>query len=710
MGTRNPFSAVFSHYNFHLAVLEPSPSETDTIQVSLSNTNRTDVSYECISYDRSQDYGSTSIQLNDAGIDIPVFLETALRRLRKKDESRLLWADVLLGRDLETQGAEAAIAKTVLQNAKRTVVWLGGGDAKTAEAFKVIMTLAQWWHQASARTGFPVSFSKATSTQMDALMVWFSVQDGMVLEPDDATLWKSLLAVFQASYWESVQAIPDLILSTDAIITSGAGSISWPDFTAAFQALMVAMPQLLNKIPSKELQNSFIRVSGIAMADRRFRDDDGLELLPMIQTARECRSADPREYVFAMLPIVRPSKRTATTGKKIPLPVADYGKSVQDIFTETAKFVIEERQDLLIWWTERAPNARKIKDLPSWAPDWTSGLPTVVVKPTAEGHPSLRSWWENIPDRKPIAVTDNKLHLQAHRLDRISTVSKMFTEENCRRLLLQEWQALPHNPNQSLKDKVDMYWRTIILNIGGATDALRKQAPPPQDMWISWQSILAEERILELMACTPEQLLNDPAIRERARADEQCQILGPQVGQSDPFEELLRKNAIGRRFFTTENGRMGMTAYERTAIAEGENGEEAAKAEIALNEIEMPTESNRDDLLGGLGSMMMGSFQEFLMQRDPNAAAAMAEVMQKKEKARGARVGDVIVAAVGGFHPYVLRAVEGGGSSDIKGREFRFVGDAYLHGVMGGEPFLRRNWIGVQTWRTDVRVDDVVIV
>jgi hypothetical protein len=705
MSARNPFSAIFNHYQFPLAVLKPNASSIEPISVSLRGQNRTDIPYDCISYDRSKEFASSKILLEDEEIEMPEPLVTALRALRKPSEPRLLWTDVLLGRTLQQQNEQAAVAKTIIQNAKSTIAWLGPRKEQTEEVFKILKTLAIWWHQAAVRTNFPSNFAHATTTQMNDVMAYFASQDPSKLRPNEEMVWEAMLAVFQSPYFDSVQTIADVILSEEVIVTSGESSISWPDFMAAFRGLVVAMPRLLNKLPSVALQDSFSRVSQIEIAHRRYREDPGLELLPMIQTAGNMLYTDPREIVFSMLPLARPSKRTEVTGRKIPMPIADYSKTPQEIFIQAAKFVIEERQDLILWWAERPPNGRRMENLPSWVPDWTTKLPTEVVRISVERRPSLRHWSESIRSTKTITVIDNRLHLQAHKLDCVQSVSRMFTQENCRRLALEEWQRLPKD-NQNQGKRFTQLWRTLILNVGGTTTGLRDQAPPSKDMWTSFQSILAEERITELMHCTLEELMNDSSILARARADPQCQILGPQTGKSEAYELLLQKNAIGRRFFTTENGRMGMTAFEETP--ESKDGDQESKAKIAAALNQMPTESDPF----GFGDAMMSSFQGFLNQRDTRSAAAFAQMMEQKEKTRGVKVGDVVVAVVGGDHPYVMRNVSQSESSEgeIGGKEFRFIGDCYLHGVMAGEPFTVQNWLGASSWRTDVVVEDIKVV
>ncbi|KAK4547324.1 hypothetical protein LTR36_000980 [Oleoguttula mirabilis] len=714
MAEENPFARLFDKpaSSVQLAVLQPGLPEAP-IHITLTNAEPGTTSYDCISYDRSQDHGN--VEVNVDGLPLPVTkpLESALRSLRRTDQPRNLWADVLVGSNTEERSTQAAVMKTVLENAESTIAWLGPGDEQTVAAFDVLQTMANRWQQACLHSGFPERMAQATQQQMTGLFQHIMSKPTAELQPSNAALWKSLEAVFESSYFESVQTIPELMLAKKAIIVAGSSSMSWPDFIAAGRAGLIIMAQQLSKTVSERHKKVFELVGSLEIAARRRREGETLELLPMIQSSRDCSTSDPREIVFSMLPIVTPSARTAGSSTKQSPPIVDYAKSTQDVFTEAAKYVIHERQDLLLWWTERPPRGRQIKGLPTWVPDWSSPLPkhTVKIMPTKEN--GMRVWWEHIhPKAKRISVDDsNALHVQAHALDRIISVSPIFTHENCRRLCLTEWQALRTLPGESNDAKVQKMFRTLVLNQAsfGFGETAGAAPPPHRDMWVSFQSVMAEERILELLGCTQEQLQTQPELLARAREIPDAVVLGPQTGRSAEFEALLRANAIGRRFFQTQSGRIGMTAVE--SLPEG-----AGAAAEAEQEPQVP--SFEDAMANPMGQMMLSGFQDFLRQRDPQAAGMLSQALNGSlpgQAAPGVRRGDHIVALVGGFQPYVLRpageydATQTAEQSLDSVSRYTYVGDCYLHGVMDGEPFKTKGWFET-SWTREVKLVDVTIV
>ncbi|KAK5134945.1 hypothetical protein LTR08_005896 [Meristemomyces frigidus] len=705
MVDENPFARLFnkSAPSVQLAVLEAG-SRDMPIQVRITNVDPEATSYDCISYDRSQDYGTVDITVDNQPLSIAKPLEAALRSLRFAGWTRTVWADLLIGSSTEERSTQAAVMKNVVENADSTIVWLGPADEHSAAAFDIMQTMANRWHQARLHSGFPEVMSRATVEQMTDAFQYLLSKPVDDLQPSNQALWQTIEKTIDSSYFRSVHAIPDIVLAKKITVASGTSSMNWTDFKAASRAAPLIMAQQINMTLSPDFQKCFELIYSIEIAERRKRAGESIELLPMIQSSGDCNVNDPRDIVYSMLPIVTPSLRTQIAE---PLPIVDYTKSTAEVFTEAARYIVHERQDLLLWWTARSPRGRKVRDLPSWVPDWSVPLPKRAVKVMPTMTNGMRVWWEHIvPKAKRITVDDsNALHVQAHALDRVVSVSPIFTDANCRRLCLTEWQALPSQPGEDLEARVQKMFRTLLLNQAGFGDTLRDIAQPKKEMWVSFQSVLAEERVMELLGCTEEQMMAQPELAQRARELPEAAILGPQTGRSQEFEALLRQNAIGRRFFRTESGKTGMTAVE--SLPDG--------AGPAEGEPQVP---NFDAAMAEpMGSNMLSGFQKFLQQRDPRAAGILAQALSGSlpgQAAPGVRAGDLVVALVGGFQPYVLRpateydvtqTVEQSLQSDSK---YSYVGDCYLHGVMDGEPFKTKGWFST-SWTTDVKLVDITI-
>lgn len=694
----NPFASLFSKRPSGtiatLARLAPG-GRSDDISLTLATFDpATCAPYECISYDRSRDWKTAEVSVDGKPTPIPLPLKEALHSFRHSRDSVLLWADLLTGSSAEERSQQAQVMKTVMQNAQKVTCWLGNGSERSSEAFDVMQTLANWNRQASIQTNFPKKLSQATMRNMNDLREFLRSRDLSKLKRQDAGLWQEINGAISSPYFKSGHAITDLILGKDVFIRSGSGSIRWEDLNMAVRAMLFVLPGS-EGVPSPVIGEAFQLLASIDVSVQRAERGESLELLPMIQSARDAAiPSDPRELVFSILPIVTPSERAKILRNKIePLPVADYTKTTEQVFTEAAKYIIQERQDLLIWWNQIPPCQREIRDLPSFVPGWSTPLPKSLNY--SDPNNKLREWSESIKSPKRIFVDDdNALHVQAHAFDQIVYVSPAFTLENYRGLLLKMWQEAIIVPGEPKEKALEKYWRCVVMDSSAEIgENLRDKQKPDAGMWFNFQSVLCEEMVLQDLGCTMEELKNSPELQARARDTPSIAELGPSTGHSAPIEELIIRNSLGRRMFRTASGKVGMTAVEGTDDS----------LERKIPNLDGPM----SDILG---RSMLSAFQAHLAQRNPEMARAFEQASQGKlpgQRAPGVRSGDFVVALVGGFTPYILRPESATGDLQADAK-YAFVGECHLQGAMDGECLVDPNDL-YGRWK-QVPLVDVLIV
>jgi hypothetical protein len=280
--------------------------------------------------------------------------------------------------------------------------------------------------------------------------------------------------------------------------------------------------------------------------------------------------------------------------------------------------------------------------------------------------------------------SDNALHVQAHALDQIGYVSPVFTQESFRTVCLDVWKSSTPVPGETRMQTIEKFWRAVVLDTDrGFGERMRDHVKPSSDMWLSWQSVISEELILETLGCTMQELATTPSLQARARADEACADLGRSTGRSAAIENLIIRNSLGRRMFQCRSGRMGMTAIEG-----GPSQSDDSDPEVDAG-LRMP---NFDDALSSeMGRFMMDAFQAYLAERNPAAARLTSQALQGQlpgQVVPGVRSGDIVAVLVGGFQPYILRPVHkvGDGDGELRGdSKYAFFGDCHLQGAMDGE-------------------------
>ncbi|KAI0377184.1 hypothetical protein F5Y04DRAFT_264837 [Hypomontagnella monticulosa] len=762
MSASNPFSSLLDRQDVaaRLAVLKPAADWDAPLELTLTDAVLKDTSYEVISYDRSPKPKPTGESANPAEDDavtvlvdgedqsIPKALESALRTFRRKEKPRTFWADVLVGRTVEERSAQASTQRAVLENAERTLCWLGPDQGEaTTKAFETIHEMSRRIAEAYRQNGLDpdASFWRSTMQQMAGIRQHLESCPYNDLNSFSFRHWDVIYGVFGASYWGTVQCISEIVLAKSPIVVCGRSNIRWAAYIGASRALPIYQGKFFKVPLLPNVMKGFMIANEVEIAMRRRRLNESIELLPMIQTARGCRPSDPRECVFSMQLIATPSGRTKfhSAGPQ-PLPTIDYTKTVQQVFTEAARYTILERQDLLLWYNERPPRERRLQGLPSWVPDF------YAMPPRSPSHVNLfspvsgmRGWWDDLKAsiKKPITISGNELHLQVYPLDRIVHVSPVFNTGNCRRLCLSEFQKLPPHTSttETSVQRDERFWRTLILNGGKKGNTMEDNIPPSSMMGIHFHSLIAEEKLLKELGCTRDTLQTSPETMQRIRDSPELSALAQRLGKGAPYENLLMQNSMGRRFFRTASGRFGMSAIEDVVAADSDLSAEDKEP------LDRWAELRRADLgrvsHGFLGAGFMREFQQFVVGRDANAGQALALAMQgelpginENDMLRdhgGVQDGDIIVACIGGLFPDVFRprsrtrAAEGeerstegeesssrpSGASEEDSSTYEFIGECYLHGAMDGEDFKAVNMVGQKVYRLDAsKLVDITVV
>lgn len=101
--------------------------------------------YEALSYCWGDAKEVTSITIDESAINITKNLRSALRHLRNKTATRLLWIDALCidQHNLDEQMQQVGIMRKIYQNAVRTVIWLGLASQNSGLAFSACSAIAE---------------------------------------------------------------------------------------------------------------------------------------------------------------------------------------------------------------------------------------------------------------------------------------------------------------------------------------------------------------------------------------------------------------------------------------------------------------------------------------------------------------------------------------------------------------------------------------
>jgi len=302
-------------------------------------------SYEALSYCWGDATQKVDLLCDEKNISITVNLSNALRRLRKPDGVRVLWADAacINQEDLEERGQQVKLMGSIYRKASTTFVWLGHDDERHAEAaFELCMEIANGKVTRSLQ-GEPGQERR------------FSIEEFPEYCEEK---FSHLPPLFQCPWFSRMWVIQEVGLSKRVVLTWGDAEILWIHF--------IMVPLLLDGVSS--LPDVFSGIFKPLQMKYLFGPALNEGFLEALYRAQLFLATDPRDKIFGLL-----AHPTACVGPEGQLAVEpNYTKSWQQVYLEFANNWIEHRNNLEILSAVRHHLGGRFMDdsFPSWVPCW----------------------------------------------------------------------------------------------------------------------------------------------------------------------------------------------------------------------------------------------------------------------------------------------------------------------------------------------------
>ncbi|KLU90125.1 hypothetical protein MAPG_09091 [Magnaporthiopsis poae ATCC 64411] len=196
--------------------------------------------------------------------------------------------------------------------------------------------------------------------------------------PELLSLLGALAEFMSQPWWTRCWVAQELVVARRARIVYGGIAVEWDRFTIAISSLEHVLPWLINSGPRPDdwtdsevsVFKPFVHSLKTLRVLHFFRKTSELlrtsptvDLKALLEHSRGCRSSDPRDRIYAFLPL---------TGHIYGIEV-DYTpqNTIENLLIHTAVRVIltEERLDIL---SHLEPDARSADSpLPTWVPEWS---------------------------------------------------------------------------------------------------------------------------------------------------------------------------------------------------------------------------------------------------------------------------------------------------------------------------------------------------
>ncbi|KAK8065524.1 hypothetical protein PG997_012271 [Apiospora hydei] len=388
----------------HTAPLE---LQLDVVSLKSGGSNFQALSY---TWETPSESGFRGITLCGRPHSVTANLHAALRRLRQKTTSRVMWIDAICINqdDLEERAIQVTLMKEVYSKAREALIWLGDSisPAQRSEhqASEDSSTAEQLSHRFLVEDAEPLSSlveradALARSSSEDdalsafAMLYLLSIDEHWChkpmfhvgadlryrLAPGYETSWRSLLKLFQMPWWTRVWVQQEFALARGAQFVVGnvmvPASLANNFYKSYAKHLLPGScchesvtwrmtSELWDDIAQKRLAlwgSSAVRMMHLSGTQGNAKKNPGTALRELLWLLRTKDSTDPRDKVYGVLGLLSEVSLTEQTLLK-----PDYSLTASQTFARCTQYLIETEGDLMALV---GPRTRR-SDLPSWVPD-----------------------------------------------------------------------------------------------------------------------------------------------------------------------------------------------------------------------------------------------------------------------------------------------------------------------------------------------------
>jgi ankyrin repeat protein len=405
--------------------------------------------YEALSYEWKDTVGTIPVQCCGMRLLVTPNLKAALKRIRLKDGARLLWIDAICinQEDNLERNQQVALMSKIYRDVTSVLMWIGEETPDTAAAFAATPTLLDIWSILVSNAGSD-AFGKLEYVQ--TLHQVDDLKAPLRKLLDDQRAINGLVDLFNRPYFTRAWILQELILAKNGIVVCGPHQWNWDEFRNALLARYKCECAL-----GMITENNAI-ISIISM--RQIFFDNGFLLFNYaVNWLRHFKATNARDKVYAALGL-------GASIQNLPI-VPDYNLTVQEVFTNTAKYMMENDKNLCCWDGCNRPSSKIIPNLPSWVPDWTRPIDNVVINTESKEH---------LVAGRP-TTSPTTLHVNGYILDRIIYKNSITREKDIYEIIKPTVQALvalnrgifntypgsKHIPEKMIN--LDGLWRTLTL-------------------------------------------------------------------------------------------------------------------------------------------------------------------------------------------------------------------------------------------------------
>ena len=349
--------------------------------------------YEALSYSWDAQVPTSNITCDGRALPITANCEAALRRLRRRSKTRLLWIDSICidQTSILERNVQVPLMGEIYGKAQRVIIWLGENTPQIDLAFKYVSII----YNATV-----LLRTKTRGKFLDTFM--FRFEGTLLLKPPDLEFRLIVLPeeckkyyeqntppldglmqdIFSRSWFHRIWTVQEVALAQRTLVLCGSSTI---DFVHFLEGSTIVSEQKSHSGDDNLLVGRAVFRGEVALHARiihtlRRYDTFWMKILKrllraapeserttlnrsrILELARWKQATEARDKVYALYGLFSALGISITQQP-------DYGKSIAQIYEDETRAAIKEDGMLGVFYsitgTDRIPN------LPSWVPDWS---------------------------------------------------------------------------------------------------------------------------------------------------------------------------------------------------------------------------------------------------------------------------------------------------------------------------------------------------
>jgi hypothetical protein len=296
--------------------------------------------YEAISYHWGSSTAFGTIVCDGKELQVPANLCSALKHLRYKDRSRVLWADAACINQschLDKQ-KQIPWMGDIFHNARCVLVWLGPESEDSQLAVALVSRL-----------------HKLIDTPPAFVSLWEEASSAKRRE------WRALRRLLERPWFYRLWVVQEVALATKIVVHCGPLVLDWDALVGVCVRAAYSTDGM--KLSPRSLHTLF----SLAHIRQRIADNVKLMMVQALVLTRSTQARFSKDKIYGILGLLEGSEARLLDVQ------ATYQQAPEQIYQEVAFSIIQHTQSLDVLSVPRHTQPSALSEaLPSWVPDWSA--------------------------------------------------------------------------------------------------------------------------------------------------------------------------------------------------------------------------------------------------------------------------------------------------------------------------------------------------